>query len=137
MAEQDRGGLGNWLAQFARQKLSVVDGQVELVGGDAELLPGIRTIEAYGHTPGHLGLEIHSQGETLLNLADCVLHPLHLEYTGWYSKVDILPEQMIPTRLRLLERAAAEKALILFYHFEFPSLGYVEQDDKRWRWQPI
>jgi glyoxylase-like metal-dependent hydrolase (beta-lactamase superfamily II) len=122
------------MAQFARQKFSVIEDQLELVGGDAELLPGIRTIEANGHTPGHLGLEIHSQNETLLNLADCVLHPLHLEYPKWYSKVDILPEQMIATRIRLLERVAAEKSLVLFFHFEFPSLGYVEQEGQRWSW---
>ena len=117
--------------------LAAIGDQLELVEPDLEITPGIRTIAAFGHTPGHLGLVIRSQSETLLNLADSVLHPLHLEHPGWYSRVDILPEQMIATRTRLLELAAREKALVLFFHFEFPSLGYVEQDDTQWSWRSI
>lgn len=128
---------GNWMAQFSRQKLLAIEDRLELVGSDLEFLPGIRTIEAYGHTPGHLGLEIHSQGETLLNLADCALHPLHLAHPDWFAEVDILPDQMIATRVRLLEHAAKEKVLVLFFHFDFPSLGYVEQDGKFWSWRSL
>jgi glyoxylase-like metal-dependent hydrolase (beta-lactamase superfamily II) len=127
----------NWMAQFSRQKLLAIQDQVELVGNDSELLPGIRTVEAFGHTPGHLALEIHSQGETLLNLADTVLHPLHLQHPEWVSQVDIIPDRMISTRLRLLERAAREEALVLFFHFDFPSLGHVEQDGQSWTWRSL
>lgn len=123
------------MEQIARTKLSAIEAQLELVEAEAEIIPGIRTIDAIGHTPGHLGLEIHSQGETLLNLADSVLHPLHLEHPEWYSRVDVLPEQMIVNRKRLLERAARETTLVLFFHFEFPSLGYVEKASKGWRWR--
>ncbi|HSG16549.1 MAG TPA: MBL fold metallo-hydrolase [Anaerolineae bacterium] len=133
----DQPDPASWMAQVARQKLLAVQDQLELVGGDSELLPGIRTIEAYGHTPGHLGLEIQSQGQSLLNLADAVLHPLHLQRPEWVAPVDVLPEQMISTRQRLLERAAREEALVLFFHFDFPSLGYVEQEHEYWRWRPI
>lgn len=125
------------MTQIARRKLSAIENQLELVEGDIELLPGIRTIEAPGHTPGHSGIQIHSQGETLLNLADSVLHPLHLEHPGWYSRVDVLPEQMIATRTRLLELATRENALVLLFHFKFPSLGYVKQDGNRWGWHSI
>ena len=127
----------NWMAQISRQKLLAIQDQLELVGGDSELLPGIRTIEAFGHTPGHLGLEIHSQGETLLNLADAALHPLHLEHPEWFAKVDMQPEQMISTRVRLLQHAAKEEVLVLFFHFDFPSLGYVEKDGKSWNWRSL
>jgi glyoxylase-like metal-dependent hydrolase (beta-lactamase superfamily II) len=126
---------GERMVQFIRPKLKAIEDHLETVEGESEVLPGIRVIEAYGHTPGHLGLEISSQGETLLNLADSVLNPLHLEHPEWYSRVDVHPEQMIATRLRLLELAAQQKSLVLFFHFEFPSLGYVEKDGTRWSWQ--
>lgn len=123
------------MAQFARSKLAAIKDQLELVEADVELYPGIRTLAAHGHTPGHMGLEIRSQGETLLNLGDSVLNPLHLGHPEWYSRVDVLPEQMIATRKQLLERSVREKALVLFFHFEFPSLGYVERDSKGMRWR--
>ncbi len=124
------------MTQFAVQNLLAVKEHLDLVEVDMEILPGIRTIGAFGHTPGHMGLEIRSKGQTLLNLADSALHPLQLEYPEWYGRVDVLPEQMIETRIRLLERAAREKTLVLFFHFEMPSLGHVEKDDNRWRWRP-
>ena len=126
---------GERMVQFIRPKLKAIEDHLETVEGESEVLPGIRVIEAYGHTPGHLGLEISSQGETLLNLADSVLNPLNIEHPEWYSRVDVHPEQMIATRLQLLERAAQQKSLVLFFHFEFPSLGYVEKDGTRWSWQ--
>lgn len=135
METQNQGETNSRMAQFVSQKLHALENQLELVGADMELLPGIRTIGAFGHTPGHLGLEIHSQSETLLNLGDSFLHPLHLERPEWYSVVDVLPDQMIATRIRLLERAVNEKSLTLFFHFEFPSLGYVEQDGNHWGWR--
>lgn len=128
---------GERMVQFIRPKLKAISDQLETVEGKSELLPGIRVIEAYGHTPGHLCLEIRSQGETLLNLADSVLNPLHLEHPEWYSRIDVHPELMIATRLRLLERATKEQALVLFFHFDFPSLGYVEQSGKHWAWRSI
>jgi glyoxylase-like metal-dependent hydrolase (beta-lactamase superfamily II) len=100
MEEPDEG-----MGQFIRPKLKAIEDHLELVVGGIELYPGIKTIEAYRHTPGHLGLEIFSRDETLLNLGDSVLHPLHLEHPQWYSRVDVLPDQMIATRLRMLERA--------------------------------
>jgi len=34
-------------------------------------------------------------------------------------------------------RAAAKDALVLSYHFPFPSLGYLSQKGKGWQWEPI
>ncbi|MGD8751229.1 MAG: MBL fold metallo-hydrolase [Anaerolineales bacterium] len=130
-------GLTIRMARFAQPKLAAIGDHLELVGSDTELLPGIKTLDAYGHTPGHLGLEIRSQDKILLNLADSVLHPVHLEHPEWYSRVDVLPEEMIATRIRTLELAEREKALVLFFHFDFPSLGYVEQEGGHWTWRSI
>jgi hypothetical protein len=37
----------------------------------------------------------------------------------------------------LLGRAATQQARILAYHFDFPGLGYVQQQQDEWKWQPI
>jgi glyoxylase-like metal-dependent hydrolase (beta-lactamase superfamily II) len=123
--------------QFVQQKLTAVQPQMEWVAGGDEILPGVRVIEAFGHTPGHLALEIQFRGETLLHLADAAHHALHLVHPDWHTIVDDPAEPVIATRRRLLQRAAAAGAKVLFYHFDFPSLGYVVPDGDAWRWQPV
>ncbi|MFH0916629.1 MAG: hypothetical protein V1912_09320 [bacterium] len=43
----------------------------------------------------------------------------------WVAAVDLLPTQLVATRRSLLEKAAAEEALIMAFHFPFPGLGRV------------
>jgi hypothetical protein len=56
----------------------------------------MRVLEAFGYTPGYLGLEIQSQGQVLSHLADVALNPLHLEYPEWYAKFDLQPKKWLP-----------------------------------------
>ena len=125
------------LLQFAHKNLPPIQGQLDLVDHETEIVPGIQAIAAPGHTPGHMALAISSGGEQLLCISDVVLHPIHLEQPGWYAAVDFAPEQVVPARRRLLNRAAAENALVLAFHFPFPGLGYVVQKGEAWHWQPI
>lgn len=129
--------LNEGMGRFARKNLPAIQERVQLVEGGEEVLPGIQVVEAFGHTPGHMSLEIQSQGEILLHLADVALHELHIEHPEWYAPVDMQPEQVVGTRYKLLERAATSGAKVLFYHFDFPGIGYVLQDGDTWRWRSI
>lgn len=136
-SDENLATINEGMARFARKNLPAIQDQVQLVEGGEEVLPGIQVIEAFGHTPGHMGLEIQSQGEILLHLADAALHELHVEHPAWYAPVDMQPEQMVATRYKLLERAATSGAKVLFYHFDFPGIGYVSQDGDTWIWRSI
>ena len=136
-SDENLSKLESMMVQFARKNLPAIQEQIRLVSGTDEVLPGIKVIEAFGHTPGHLGLEIQSQQEVLLHLADVALHPLHLEHPEWYAKVDINPEQMIATRNKLLKRATVSGVKVLLSHFDFPSIGYVLQNGDTWVWKPV
>ena len=125
------------LLKFARKNLPPIRGQLELVDHETEIVFGICALAAPGHTPGHMALAISSGGEQLLCVSDAVLHPIHLEQPEWYSAVDFAPEQVVATRRGLLKRAAAEKALVLAFHFPFPGLGHVSQSGDTWQWEPI
>ncbi len=125
------------LLKFARENLPPIQGKVDLLGPDTEIVPGIRALAAPGHTPGHLALQITSEGEQLLCISDGALHPIHLECPDWYAAVDLDPEQLVTTRRRLFSRAATEKALVFAFHFPFPGLGKVIQKGDSWQWQPI
>jgi len=125
------------LITFARKNLQPIQDQLDLVDRETEIVPGIRAVAAPGHTPGHMAVAIASDSEQLLYISDAVLLPIHVEQPDWYAAVDFAPEQVVATRRRLLNRASAEKALVLAFHFPFPGLGHVVQKREEWRWQPI
>ena len=100
------GEHGQDLIEFAQTSLSPIQGQLELVERGAEIVLGIRALDAQGHTPGHMAVGIASGGEELLCISDLVLHPIHLEQPTWHSTmVDVDPEQLASTRRRLLGQA--------------------------------
>ena len=123
---------------FARRNLSPIRNQFDLVvDQNTEILPGITAFTTYGHTAGHMSLDISSEGHHLLFIGDSFIHPLHIEHPETITAFDHQPEKMITTRLRLLQRAAEERSLVLASHFPFPGLGYVEHKAGQWVWQPL
>jgi glyoxylase-like metal-dependent hydrolase (beta-lactamase superfamily II) len=136
-SDENLSTLSEGMARFARKNLPAIQEHLKLVEGGEEILPGIQAIESFGHTPGHMGLEIQSEGEVFLHLADAALHELNIEHPQWYAPVDMQPERMVATRYQVLERAATSGAKVLFYHFSFPSIGYVVRDEDTWRWRSI
>lgn len=125
------------LLGFAHKNLPPIQDRIDLVDHETEIVLGVRAVAAPGHTPGHMALAISSVGEQLLCISDAVLHPIHLEHPEWCAVVDSSPEQVVSTRHRLLNQAAAEKALVLAFHFPFPGLGHIIQKGQAWQWQPI
>lgn len=125
------------LLGVARKNLRPIQDRLDLIEREREILPGSQAIAAPGHTPGHMALAISSGGEQLLYISDTVLHPIHLEQPEWCAAVDFAPDQVVATRRCILNRAAAEKALVLAFHFPFPGLGHIVQKGEAWQWQPI
>ena len=120
-----------------RQKLLPIQDQLDLIDHETEIAPGIRAVEAPGHTPGHMAVAVTSGGEELLYISDTVIHPIHLQRPDWYSAVAIYPIRAVATRRRIFETAVTEKTLIHASHFPFPGLGYVVQDGEGWRWRAL
>ena len=125
------------LLSVARKNLPPIQDRLDLIESEREISPGIQAIAAPGHTPGHMALAISSKGEQLLCISDTVLHPIHLEQPEWCAVVDFAPDQVAATRRRILDRAAAENALVLAFHFPFPGLGQILQKGEGWQWKPV
>jgi glyoxylase-like metal-dependent hydrolase (beta-lactamase superfamily II) len=125
------------LSMFARKNLPPIQGQLDLVDHETEIVPGIQAVAAPGHTPGHMALAISSGDEHMLCISDAVLHPIHIEQPEWYSVIEFNPHQVVTTRRRLLSQAVAQKALILAFHFPFPGLGHIVQKGEGWQWKAI
>jgi glyoxylase-like metal-dependent hydrolase (beta-lactamase superfamily II) len=122
----------------ARGILRPLQDRMHFLEGEAPVVPGVRVIPAPGHTPGHMVVSVYSADVQLLYIGDTVIHPLHLEHPDWRPIYDILPEEAAASKHRILDRAVAQKALVMGQHFApFPSLGTVVKKDVGWRWQPV
>ena len=127
-----------WMADFARAKLTPIKDKTIMLDQEAEILPGVSVLFAPGHTPGHMVVSFSAQGERLLYTGDTVLHPLHLEHPDWLPVFDILPESAAASKSRIFDLAASTQCWVMGQQFPpFPSLGHVVKQKIGWKWQPI
>lgn len=122
---------------FADRQVRPLGDRLKRIDDETELLPGIRTISAPGHTPGHVAVEVSSGEETLLYLVDLVFQPIHVERPEWYTAFDADPETVVDSRRRLLDRASERATLVMAQHFPAPGLGQIRATDAGYRWTPI
>ena len=109
-----------------RKVFPQIAGRVQLLDSDREIVRGVQTLNAPGHTPGHLGLSLRSGRERLLNVGDaCAHHVLSLRHPEWAFGADIDPTTNYRTKLRLLEEATDRRTWMFGYHFPFPGIGKV------------
>ena len=91
-----------------------------------EVAPGIVTLPAPGHTPGHTVFAIHSGKQSLLVLGDTAQHPaMFARHPNWEAAFDVDGPQAVATRKKIFDRAAADRMLITGYHFPFPACGHL------------
>jgi glyoxylase-like metal-dependent hydrolase (beta-lactamase superfamily II) len=108
-----------------------------------EVVPGITSIDANGHTPGHTAFAVASGSSTILIQSDVTNIPeFFLRNPDWHVAFDIDPTAAAKTRHKFYDMASAEKAMVVGFHFSFPSPGYVEKDGAGYRliparWNPI
>jgi glyoxylase-like metal-dependent hydrolase (beta-lactamase superfamily II) len=72
----------------ALKNLPPLKPRIELLASEKEIVPGVHAIPAPGHTPGHIALVISSAKEQFLDMADAVLHRMHLEHPAWRTVFD-------------------------------------------------
>lgn len=131
----------DWLKQLVRatagRNLPPIRPQLDLIAADGPIAPGVSALATPGHTPGHMALQIESEGERLLFLADTVLHPLDIEYPNAVAAFDHSPVRMVATRQRMLAGAEAGGTLVMASHLPFPALGRIVSSGSGWRWSPL
>lgn len=112
----------------AQNRLSYLEDMITLFKPGSEVVPGVEAVDTAGHTPGHMSFMLHGDGDPVLVAGDALLHQLiSFEHPEWPSGSDQDPEQGVQTRLRLLDRLAADKARLTAYHLPAPGKGRVER----------
>ena len=74
-----------------------------------------------GHTPGHVSVRIHSEGESAVITGDFLHHPCQMEEPYWECTADWDTKMAQKTRMEALEAYAEEGLLVFGTHFASPS----------------
>lgn len=107
------------------------------IGDEASVAPGITSVAAFGHTPGHMVYRLESDGEQLLILADLAAHYVwSFANPDWELRFDNDKSAAAATRRRVLDMAAADRLPIIGYHLPFPAVGYVDTHNSGFRFVP-
>ncbi len=102
--------------------------RLKLFDAEAEVIPGIQAVAMPGHTPGHVGYRIASQGQELLIWGDLIhVAALQFDQPNWTIVFDMDPDQTRKTRTRVLDMAADEGVMVAGSHLDFPGFGFVEK----------
>ena len=110
----------------------------KLVEGEKEVAPGIRLVNAPGHTPGHSAFLLASGNQQLMISNDAAYVPAllapHPEWQGAYDQDGPLA---VETRRKLIDRVIADKLAICGAHFPFPGAGTFVKDGTSYAFTPV
>jgi glyoxylase-like metal-dependent hydrolase (beta-lactamase superfamily II) len=107
----------------------VESGQMKLLRGNQEILPGI-SVEVYpGHTRDLQAIMVRSGGKTACYISDLIPTSAHLDL-NWVMAYDLYPMESIESRKRFYSRAIPERWLIMFTHDHEIPWAYLEKDQR-------
>jgi glyoxylase-like metal-dependent hydrolase (beta-lactamase superfamily II) len=107
----------------------IESGQMTLLEGDAEIVPGISVRVYPGHTRDMQAVMVRSGGATLCYPSDLIPTTNHLDPT-WVLGYDLYPLTTIDNRHKFYAEAIPEKWLVAFTHDHEKPLAYVEMGEK-------
>ncbi|HEY7690506.1 MAG TPA: MBL fold metallo-hydrolase, partial [Dongiaceae bacterium] len=103
-----------------------------------EVVAGVRSIETYGHTPGHTSYLVASGKSQLIVLGDVTFIPaLFIRNPHWHVAFDTDGPMAEAARRKIFDRVVADKATITGYHYGMPGAGTIAKDGKGYAYKPV
>jgi len=105
---------------------------------DGEVFPGVNVVALPGHTPGHTGYLVSSQGEEVLIWGDIIHWPVvQFALPDAAMTYDVDPLKATATRRDILNMAASTGLLIAGMHLYFPGLTRVRREGAAFAMAPV
>jgi glyoxylase-like metal-dependent hydrolase (beta-lactamase superfamily II) len=121
----------------AQKVAKAYSSRLQRFSGEGEIISSIRSVPLPGHTPGHAGFILESDGASLFIWADVVhVAAYQLARPEWGLAFDTDPHMAAATRRRALERASGDRMLVAGMHLPFPGIGYVAREGAGYRFVP-
>ena len=107
----------------------VESGQMTLLRGDAQIVPGISVRVYPGHTRAMQAIMVQSGGKTACYISDLIPTSAHLDL-NWVMSYDLYPLETIESRKRYYAEAVPQKWLTMFTHDAKLPWAFVVKDEK-------
>jgi glyoxylase-like metal-dependent hydrolase (beta-lactamase superfamily II) len=105
----------------------VQSGQMTLLKGTEEIVPGISVKTFPGHTANMQAVIVESGGRAACYISDLIPTTAHIDLT-WGMSFDLYPLQTIESKKQYYAKAILEKWLTVFTHDPETPWAYVEKD---------
>lgn len=105
-------------------------GLLDEATGSTRVASGVRTLDAPGHTPGHLAVVVN---DALLWAGDAIVHPVNVSHPEWVSAAD-MDVSNADTRVALLSLAADDRLILAGSHL--PIEGWVHREGVGFDFEP-
>ena len=104
----------------------------------AEVAPGITSVAAFGHTPGHTLFTVKSEGQSFAYVADLTNVPsLFARSPDWSVTFDMDKEMARATRRKIFDMIVKDKMMAGGFHFPFPAFGSIEAAGNGYQFKPL
>ncbi|MGH9643838.1 MAG: MBL fold metallo-hydrolase [Terriglobales bacterium] len=111
----------------------IESGQMELIEGDREIVPGVSVKVFPGHTKNMQAVIVSggagAEKKTACYISDLIPTSWHLDLT-WVMAFDLFPLDTIQSKKNYYSRAIAERWLTVFTHDDRTPWGYVDKGEK-------
>jgi len=116
----------------------IKSGQLKPLTADMEIVPGIHSIAAHGHTPGHTMYSAESNGQKIYFVGDMIhVAAVQFEKPTACLQFDADQDMAQKERLKTFAEVAKEGALIAGPHLPFPGVGHLRTEKKGYTFVPI
>jgi glyoxylase-like metal-dependent hydrolase (beta-lactamase superfamily II) len=106
----------------------VASGQMTLLKGGEEIVPGISVQTFPGHTAHMQAVIVQSRGQTACYISDLIPTTAHIDLT-WGMSFDLYPLETIESKNLYYAKSIPEKWLTVFTHDPKTPWAYVEKDE--------
>ena len=103
-------------------------GVLDLVPGDATIMPGVRVVRTGGHTMHHQIVMIESGGRTAVFAADLIPTTAHVD-EPWIMGYDLYPMDTLAFKRTFVREAIDREYLIFFEHDPEVAAGYIREEN--------
>lgn len=100
-------------------------GVLRSVDEPGTVTPGVSTMAAYGHTPGHTAVRVSSGDAEVVIAGDATFSPIQIRYTDWAFPRDVDPEAAAVTRAAFFDELASRGTPFAAGHYRQPGYGRV------------
>lgn len=117
-------------AVYIPDRLRVLEksGQLQLVEGEAEIIPGVTVHRTGGHTAGHQGIEARSEGFTVGYFADIFPSSHHIRIP-YVASVDLFPLETMEVKRRLVAKYLGANMALAFDHDMYIKIGRLSDEN--------